>query len=61
MLLIYAGNGQGGEELSRGYYEAAGEPKKLWEIPEGGHVGGAEARLCEYERTGSVAFFDEAS
>jgi fermentation-respiration switch protein FrsA (DUF1100 family) len=59
VFLIYAGHGQGGEELSVDYYEAAGEPKTLWEIPEASHTGGIEARPEEYEQR-VIAFFDEA-
>ena len=59
VFLIYAGNGQGGEELSADYFEAAGEPKTLWEIPEAGHTGGIEARPAEYERR-VTTFFDRA-
>jgi uncharacterized protein len=59
VFLIYAKGGQGGEELSQDFYEAAGEPKEVWEVPEGGHVGGAEARPREYERR-MVGFFDDA-
>ena len=32
------------------YYEAVGEPKTLWEIPEAGNTGGLDARPREYER-----------
>jgi uncharacterized protein len=59
IFLIYAGHGQGGEELSADYYEAAGEPKTLWEIPEAGHTGGIEARPKEYEQR-VIGFFDDA-
>jgi dienelactone hydrolase len=59
VFLIYAGHGQGGEELSVDYFEAAGEPKTLWEIPEAQHTGGIEARPEEYEQR-VIAFFDEA-
>ena len=59
VFFIYAAGGQGGEELSQDFYESAGEPKDVWKVPEGGHVGGAEARPREYERRMS-AFFDEA-
>ena len=45
----------GGEDLSQDFYESAGEPKDVWEIPEGGHVGGAEARPREYERRSSLS------
>jgi uncharacterized protein len=59
VMLIAAPNSNHGEELNRGYYEAAREPKALWELPESGHVGGMEARPAEYERR-VVGFFDEA-
>jgi uncharacterized protein len=59
VMLIAAPNSQHGEELNRGYYKAAREPKTLWEIPESGHTGGLEARPREYERR-VVGFFDEA-
>jgi uncharacterized protein len=59
LLLIAAPNSGHGEDLNRGYFKAAGEPKALWEIPESGHVGGQEARPAEYERR-VTRFFDEA-
>jgi hypothetical protein len=59
MFLIAAPNAPTGEDLNRGYYRAAGEPKALWEIPESKHVGGQEARPREYERR-VVSFLDEA-
>jgi hypothetical protein len=59
MYLISAPNAPTGEDLNRGYYKAAGEPKTLWEIPESKHVGGLKARPAEYERR-VVAFFDAA-
>jgi hypothetical protein len=58
MFLIAAPNSPAGEDLNRGYYAAAGEPKALWEIPESGHVGGLQARPREYERR-VIAFFDK--
>jgi len=57
-FFIYAGHGQGGENLSAKFYAAAHEPKILWKIPEGEHTGGIEARPQEYERR-VVGFFDE--
>jgi hypothetical protein len=57
MFLIAAPNAPTGEDLNRGYYKAAGEPKALWEIPESKHVGGQEARPAEYERR-VIGFFD---
>src|SRR4029453_13150844 len=59
VFLIAAPDSGHGEELNRGYYAAAGEPKTLWEIPESKHVGGLDARPQEYERR-VVGFFDEA-
>jgi MYXO-CTERM domain-containing protein len=59
MFLIAAPNAPTGEDLNRGYYKAAGEPKTLWEIPESKHVGGLEARPVEYERR-VTRFFDDA-
>ena len=59
LFLIYATNGQGGEDLNQLYFEAAGEPKEIWEITTGGHTGGFEAEPEEYERR-VLAFFDSA-
>jgi uncharacterized protein len=59
LLLIAAPNSPNGEDLNRGYYAAAGEPKQLWEIPESKHVGGLTARPEEYERR-VIGFFDRA-
>jgi uncharacterized protein len=58
VFLIHAGHGQGGESLTPTFFEAAGEPKSLWTIPEAGHTGGIEARPAEYERR-MIAFFDQ--
>jgi hypothetical protein len=58
-MLIASPHSGHGEELNRGYYRAAGEPKTLWEIPESRHVGGIRARPAEYERR-VVGFFDRA-
>jgi hypothetical protein len=59
ILLIYAGHGQGGEDLNPTYFESAREPKALWEIPEATHTGGLDARPREYEER-VVGFFDQA-
>ena len=59
VMFIAAPNSKHGEELNRGYYAAAQEPKTLWEIPESTHVGGMDARPEEYERR-VVGFFDDA-
>jgi MYXO-CTERM domain-containing protein len=59
VFIIWTPNGVDTEALNREYYEAAGEPKTLWEIPESRHVGGLAARPEEYERR-VVGFFDDA-
>ena len=59
VMLIYAVDGQGGEELNEQYYEAAGEPRELWAVAEGGHVGSQAAQPEEFERR-VVGFFDDA-
>jgi uncharacterized protein len=56
LLVIYSKKGQGGEELSRKYYEAAKGPKELWAAP-GKHTGALKNAPEEYERR-VVAFFD---
>jgi dienelactone hydrolase len=55
-LFIYAAPGQGGENLTPTYYEAAKGPKELWAAP-GGHTGAIDAAPEEYERR-VVGFFD---
>ena len=59
VFLIFATKGQGGEQLSSDFHEAAREPKELWEIPEATHTGGITARPAEYEQR-VIAFFDRA-
>jgi hypothetical protein len=59
LFLVYATHGQGGEELNPNYYEAAGEPKEIWEMTTASHTGGIEAEPEEYERR-VVGFFDRA-
>ena len=60
ILLVYAVPGQGGEaELTEVFYEAAREPKAIWNVPGSGHTGGIEAQPDEYERR-VVAFFADA-
>ena len=56
LLLIYADPGEGGETLSRKYYDAAKGPKELWQAP-GGHTHALQTSPAEYERR-VVAFFD---
>ena len=59
VFIIWAPDGVDTEALNPGYYEAAGEPKTLWAIPESKHVGALAARPAEYERR-VVGFFDDA-
>jgi hypothetical protein len=47
------------KELNPIYYEAAGEPKTLWEVEGAGHTGGIDADPDEYQRR-VLAFFDQA-
>jgi len=58
VFFIHATPGQGGENLTPTYYEAANEPKELW-AAEGGHTGAIDAEPQEYERR-IVGFFDDA-
>ncbi len=59
-FLIYGEEGQAIEEtVNVPYFEAAGAPKELWEVPGAGHAGGIRAQPSEYERR-VVAFFDAA-
>ena len=58
VFFIYATPGQGGESLTKTFYEAASQPKELW-AAEGGHTGAIDAEPQEYERR-VVGFFDEA-
>jgi hypothetical protein len=59
VLLIHAGRGTGGEELTPVYYDEANAPKSVWRIEEAGHLGGLAARPREYERR-VTEFFDRA-
>jgi len=61
VFFIYAKHGQGGSETkpNRNFYAKAGQPKQIWEVPEGAHTGGIDARPKEYERR-VIGFFDEA-
>jgi hypothetical protein len=59
IFLIYATNGLGGEELNPQFYAAAGQPKQIWEITDGGHTKGLTTHPAEYERR-VTAFFDRA-
>jgi hypothetical protein len=59
VFIIWAPRGVDTEALNPEYFEAAGAPKTLWEIPESRHTGGLAARPAEYERR-VVGFFDRA-
>ncbi|HSC90514.1 MAG TPA: alpha/beta fold hydrolase [Gaiellaceae bacterium] len=60
VFFVYGENGQGGTETkpNRGFYAAAREPKRIWEVPEGQHIAGITTRPAEYERR-VIGFFDE--
>jgi len=59
LFLIYGGEGQAVEKaVNPPYYDAAGDPKEMWEVPGAGHTGGFGAQPEEYERR-VTAFFDE--
>ena len=57
-LFIHATPGQGGETLTKRYYEAAKGPKEYWAAP-GGHTGAIDAAPEEYERR-VVGFLDRS-
>ena len=60
VFFVYATPGQGGEaELNEVFYDAAREPKEIWDVPGASHTGGIEAEPEEYERR-VVGFFDRA-
>ena len=60
VFFVYGQRGQPAEEpANRAFYEDAGAPKEIWEVPEAGHVGGLDARPEEYERR-VVEFLDGA-
>ena len=56
LFVIYSDLGQGGETISRQYYDAAKGPKEVWAAP-GGHTGAIDGAPEEYERR-VVDFFD---
>ena len=59
VFLIYSTRGQGGEHLNPKYYAAAGEPKTIWAISEGGHMAGLRTHPEEYEDR-VIRFLDDA-
>ena len=58
-FFIYGEHGQGGSEKkpNQAFYAAAGEPKQLWEVPNGQHIAGITTEPAEYERR-VIGFFD---
>ena len=59
LLLIRGLGGQPAEILNRAFYDRAGEPKELWEVPGAAHTAALAASPHEYERR-VVGFFDHA-
>jgi uncharacterized protein len=61
VFFVYGENGQGGTETkpNRGFYDAAREPKQVWEVPDGQHIAGITTQPEEYERR-VIGFFDDA-
>jgi len=61
VFFVYGENGQGGTEAkpNRLFYDAAREPKQIWEVPDGQHIAGITTQPEEYERR-VIAFFDYA-
>jgi uncharacterized protein len=61
VFLVYGENGQGGSETkpNQGFYDAAREPKQIWEVPDGQHIAGITTRPEDYERR-VIGFFDRA-
>jgi uncharacterized protein len=59
VFLIYGEHGQNGTEKrpNHGFYAAAGEPRQLWEVPNGQHIAGIRTEPAEYERR-VIGFFD---
>ena len=51
VFFIYGEDGQAIEPaVNPAYYDAAGEPKEIWQVPGAGHTGGIRAQPAEYER-----------
>ena len=58
-FFVYGENGQGGteEKPNKRFYAAAGQPKQIWEVPNGQHIAGITTEPAEYERR-VIGFFD---
>ena len=50
ILLIWTRHGNGETYFDPAYYDLAGEPKQIWEIPESSHIDGLATRPTEYEQ-----------
>jgi fermentation-respiration switch protein FrsA (DUF1100 family) len=60
VFLLYGEDGQPQEKnLNPVFYDSAGEPKEIWEVPRAGHIQGLATQPEEYERR-VIGFFDEA-
>jgi hypothetical protein len=59
LLLIRGLDGQPSEILNRTFYDLAGSPKDLWEVPGAGHTAALSTQPQQYERR-VVGFFDRA-
>lgn len=59
VLLIATGQDAMELRIAQNYYEHAGDPKTLWQIPEAGHGRGLLARPDEYEQT-VITFFNQS-
>jgi fermentation-respiration switch protein FrsA (DUF1100 family) len=59
VFFVYGEKGQNGSEKKPNelFYAAAGEPKQIWEVPNGQHIAGITTEPAEYERR-IVGFFD---
>jgi hypothetical protein len=60
VFFVYGEKGQGGSETkpNRGFYDAAREPKQIWEVPNAQHIAGITTEPAEYERR-VIGFFDK--
>jgi fermentation-respiration switch protein FrsA (DUF1100 family) len=59
LLLIEAGQGNGGEERNADYFRSAGEPKEHWIVPGATHTHAIDQSRAQYERR-VIGFFDQS-
>jgi fermentation-respiration switch protein FrsA (DUF1100 family) len=60
VLFMYGEEGQPQEiDLNPTFYESAGEPKEIWEVPGAGHIDGLHSQPDAYERR-VIGFLDRA-